>query len=195
MFTKANTSMINADNARVSLGDLDNVPASKSPRSMENYAIAWLDRDFNLRQIKTNGVTEMREERANELRKLNARHMAYIADTRKALAFTFSKRALYVLVSEMADHDKALAAKAGREFCNTYVELERAIESVEARLSTKKPVSSPVDVYATAKKEIVNRGSIRFEMMSEEKKMKVKYATNMNTCHELVHHGWHMVIA
>jgi hypothetical protein len=195
MFTNANTSMINADNARVSLGDLDNVPASKSPRGMENYAIAWLDRDFNLLQIKANGDKEIREERAEFLHKLNARHMAYIADTRKALAFTFSKRALYVLVSEMADHDKALADKAGREFCNTYNELERAIENVEARLSTKKPVSTPVDIYAIAKKEIVNRGSIRLEMMSEEKKIKVKYALKANAVVELVNHGWHMVLA
>jgi hypothetical protein len=195
MFTNANTSMINADNARVSLGDLNNVPASKSPRGLENYAIAWLDRDFNLRQIKANGIVEMREERAEFLHQLNARHMAHIADTRKALAFKFSKRAFYVLVSEMADHDKALADKAGREFCNTYTELERAIENVEARLSTKKPVSTPVDIYAIAKKEIVNRGSIRLEMMSEEKKIKVKYALKANAVVELVNHGWHMVLA
>ncbi len=195
MFTNANTSMINADNARLSLGDLDNVPASKSPRGMENYAIAWLDRDFNLRQIKANGAIEMREERAEFLHQLNARHQAFVAATRKDLAFTFSKYSLYMLIDEMASHDRALAAKAGREFCNTYAELERAIESAEARISGKKPVSTPVDVFATAKKEISNRGSIRFEMMSEEKKLKVKYATSMNTCHELVHHGWRMVLA
>jgi hypothetical protein len=195
MFTNANTSMINADNARVSLGDLDNVPASKSPRGMENYAIAWLDRDFNLRQIKANGAIEMREERAEFLHQLNARHQAYVAATRKDLAFTFSKHSLYMLIDEMASHDKALAAKAGREFCDTFAELERAIESAEARISGKKPVSTPVDIYAIAKKEIVNRGSIRLEMMSEEKKIKVKYALKANAVVELVNHGWHMVLA
>jgi hypothetical protein len=195
MFTSAIDSRFNNNEVCVVPSELEEVPASKSPRGMENYCNNWLDRPFNLRQIKANGAIEMREERAEFLRSLNARHRAYVADTRKALAFCFSKHSLYMLVSEMASHDKALAAKAGREFCNTYAELERAIESAEARLSSKKPVSTPVDVFAVAKKEIVNRGSIRFEMMTEEKKLKVKYATTMNSCHELVHHGWNMVLA
>jgi hypothetical protein len=195
MFKSAITSNFDTNEVCVIPSELEEVSASKSHRGMETYCTTWLDNDRNLRQIKQNGVLEMHEERAEFLRALNKRHQDYVADTRKALAFCFSKHSLYMLIDEMAQHDKALAAKAGREFCNTYGELERAIESAETRLSVKKPVSTPVDVFVTAKKEIVNRGSICFEMMSEEKKLKVKYATSMNTCRELVHHGWHMVLA
>jgi hypothetical protein len=195
MFTSAIDSRFSNNEVCMIPSELDSLTVGKAYRGMETYCITWLDNVRNLRQIKESGAVEMREERAAFLRSLNARHRAYITDTRKALAYTFSKRALYVLISEMADHDKALAAKAGREFCNTYAELERAIESAEARISSKKPVSTPVDVFAAAKKEINNRGLIRFEMMSDEKKLKVKYATSMNTCHELVHHGWKMVLA
>jgi hypothetical protein len=195
MFASAIDSRFSNNEVCVIPFELEEVSASKSHRGMETYCAIWLDNEPNLRQIKQNGAIEMREERAEFLRALNNRHQDYVADTRKALAFCFSKHSLYMLIDEMASHDKALAAKAGREFCNTYTELERAIESAEARLSSKKPVSTPVDVFAAVKKEISNRGLIRFEMMSEEKKLKVKYATSMNTCRELVHHGWHMVLS
>jgi len=195
MFNSAIKSGFNVNEICVVPSELEDVSAGKSIRGMETYCATWLDNDRNLRQIKENGAVEMREERAEFLRALNKRHHDYIVDTRKALAYTFSKRALYVLVDEMAEHDKALAAKAGREFCNTYDELERAIESVEQRLNGKKiePVFMlGLDPAAVVKSQIRNRGSVRLEKMEEGKRIKVRYAVSVHQCMEALNHGWNM---
>ncbi len=172
--------------------ELEDKMFTQSHRGVENLAMRHIDNNPALLQdLREKGETEKREARSNELHQLNIRHRAYVAATRKALAYCFSKRALYVLIDEMAEHDKALAAKAGREFCDTFVELERAIISVEDRLSGK-AVSPAIDVVAIARKEIVNRGSIRLEMIDADQRTKVKYALNLNTFRELRSHGWNV---
>jgi hypothetical protein len=198
MFASAIDSRFSNNEVCVIPSELEEVSVSKSHRGMETYCAIWLDNDRNLRQIKENGEVEIRVERAEFLRALNKRHQDYVADTRKALAFCFSRRALYVLVGEMAEHDKALAAKSGREFCNTFNELERAIESVELRLIVSKSTVDRInhtDPAVMARAEINNRGSVRLERLDLEKRIKVKYALKVNAAVELVNHGWHMVLA
>lgn len=176
----------------VNPSELEDKMLNQSQRGVENLAMRHIDNNpALLKDLREKGEEEKREARTKELHQLNARHKAYVADTRKALAYCFSKRALYVLIDEMADHDKALAARAGREFCDTFAELERAIVSVEDRLSSK-AVSHAVDVVAFARKEIVNRGSIRLEMVGADHRTKVKYALNLNTFRELRSHGWNV---
>ncbi len=175
--------------------ELEDKMLNQSHRGVENLAMRSIDTNpALLNDLREKGEEEKREARTHELHQLNVRHRAYVADTRKALAYCFSKRALYVLIDEMADHDKTLEAKAGREFCDTFAELERAIISVEDRLSGK-AVSSAVDVVAIARKEIVNRGSIRLEMIGSDQHIKVKYALNLNTFRELHSHGWNVPVA
>jgi hypothetical protein len=176
----------------VNPSELEDKMLNQSHRGVENLAMRHIDTNpALLNNLREKGEEEKREARANVLHQLNVRHRAYVADTRKALAYCFSKRALYVLIDEMADHDKALAAKAGREFCDTFAELERAIISVEGRLSGK--VSSPsIDVVDIVRKEIVNRGSIRLEMVGTDQQTKIKYALNLNTFRELQSHGWNV---
>jgi hypothetical protein len=179
----------------VNPSELEDKMLTQSHRGVENLAIRRIDNNpALLNNLREKGEEEKREARTHELHQLNIRHRAYVEDTRKALAYCFSKRALYVLIDEMADHDKALAAKAGREFCDTFAELERAIISVEDRLSGK-ALSLDVDVVAIARKEIVNRGSIRLEMVGTDQRTKVKYALNLNTFRELRSHGWNVPVA
>jgi hypothetical protein len=176
----------------VNPSELEDKMLTQSHRGVENLAMRRIDTNpALLNNLREKGEEEKREARSHELHQLNVRHQDYVADTRKALAYTFSKRALYILISEMADHDKALAAKAGREFCDTFAELERAIISVEDRLSGK-AASPAMDTVAIARKEIVNRGSIRLEMVDSERQVKVKYALNLNTFRELQSHGWNV---
>ena len=179
----------------VSFNELEETMFTQSFRGLENLVTRRIDNDVAaLATLRSQGREEKCFERSNELQQLNLRHSAYVADTRKALAFCFSKAALYVLIDEMAAHDQALQAKAGRSFCDTFTELQRAIESVENRLSAK-PKLEPVDVFALAKKEIINRGSIRLEMICADKRVKVKYAMNMGSFKELASHGWQMAVA
>jgi hypothetical protein len=176
----------------VNPSELEDKMLNQSYRGVENLAMCHIDTNPTLlKNLREKGEVEKRNARAHELHQLNVRHRAYVADTRKALAYCFSKRALYVLIDEMADHDKSLAAKAGREFCDTFAELERAIISVEDRLSGK-AVPPAIDVVAIARKEIVNRGSIRLEMVGADQRTKVKYALNLNTFRELRSHGWNV---
>lgn len=188
----ADVSCLYTDEIRTNPSEMEDKMLNQSHRVVENLAMCHIDNNpAFLKNLREKGEEEKRIARSNELHQLNARHKAYVTDTRKALAYCFSKRALYVLIDEMADHDKALASKAGREFCDTFAELERAILSVENRLSGK--VETPiVDVVAIARNEIINRGSIRLEMIGADRRTKVKYALNLKTFRELWSHGWNV---
>jgi hypothetical protein len=179
----------------VSFNELEETMFTQSYRGLENYVTRRIDNDSEaIATLRSQGREEKCVERSNELQQINLRHSRYIADTRKALAFCCSKVALRVLISEMNAHDSAMNAKAGRQFCNTTEELERAIESVQLRLSAN-PQSKSIDVFLIARREILNRGSIRLEMLGTDKRIKVKYAMNMGSFKDLASHGWQMVIA
>ena len=116
--------------------ELEDTMFHQSHRVVENRAIRHIDHNpALLKYIKTMGEKERKENRSRLLQSLKKRHQAYLADTRKALSDCHSKRALYVLIDEMAEHDKALAARAGRDFCDTFAELEVQILQTEARIN------------------------------------------------------------
>ncbi len=79
--------------------ELEDKMLNQSHRGVENLAMRSIDTNpALLNDLREKGEEEKREARTHELHQLNVRHRAYVADTRKALAYCFSKRALYVLI-------------------------------------------------------------------------------------------------
>ena len=169
--------------------ELEDKMFHQSFRAVENRTIRHIDSNPEaLKEMRARGIQEKQAARQRELCLLDQRHQFYLEDTRNALFECNSIRALYVLIGEMADHDKALAQKADRPFCDTFAELETLIINTEQHIRETASIKASLQQSETAM-PIINHGADRLEKVHSNQ-AKTKLIPTINTYHDVPAYGW-----
>ncbi len=169
--------------------ELEDKMFHQSFRAVENRTIRHIDTNPKaLKEMRAGGIQEKQAAHQREICLLDQRHQFYLEDTRNALFECNSMRALYVLIDEMADHDKALAQKAERPFCDTFAELETLIITTEQRI--RETVSIKASLHQPeVEKPFINHRADRLEKVNSNQ-VKTKLIPTTNTYRDIPAYGW-----
>jgi hypothetical protein len=169
--------------------ELEDKMFHQSFRAVENRTIRHIDTNPEaLKEMRARGIQEKQAARQRGMCLLDQRHQFYLEDTRNALFECNSIRALYVLIDEMADHDKALEQKAGKPICDTFAELEILIITTEQRI--RETASNKASLQQSeVEKPIINHGADRLEKVHSNQ-IKTKLSPTTNTYRDIPANGW-----